>query len=117
MRSEYKQPETPDELPPPDAMIVALATCNTLGKWAAGISDTLPLGSGRRGRGQGPTRRRDAVQQLRPAQPSGRARGNQETQPVGSSRSSRRRGLPPARARKRLRVHAPLSVEPSIESD
>lgn len=25
-------------------MIVAPATCNTLAKWAAGISDTLPLG-------------------------------------------------------------------------
>ena len=44
VRSEYKEPGTPDELPPADAMIVAPATCNTLAKWAAGISDTLPLG-------------------------------------------------------------------------
>ncbi|WP_414635799.1 flavoprotein [Actinophytocola sp.] len=34
----------PDVLPPADAMIVAPATCNTMAKWAAGISDTLPLG-------------------------------------------------------------------------
>jgi hypothetical protein len=44
VRSEYKQPGTPDVLPPADAMIVAPATCNTMAKWAAGISDTLPLG-------------------------------------------------------------------------
>lgn len=44
VRSEYKQPDAVDELPPADAMIVAPATCNTLAKWAAGISDTLPLG-------------------------------------------------------------------------
>jgi len=44
VRSQYKEPEAPDLLPPADAMIVAPATCNTLAKWAAGISDTLPLG-------------------------------------------------------------------------
>ncbi len=44
VRSQYKEPGTPDELPPADAMIVAPATCNTIAKWAAGISDTLPLG-------------------------------------------------------------------------
>lgn len=44
VRSEYKDPSAPDVLPPPDAMIVAPATCNTLAKWAAGIADTLPLG-------------------------------------------------------------------------
>lgn len=44
VRSEYKQPDAQDELPPADAMIVAPATCNTIAKWAAGISDTLPLG-------------------------------------------------------------------------
>jgi Flavoprotein len=44
VRSEYKQPGTPDVLPPPDAMAVAPATFNTINKWAAGISDTLALG-------------------------------------------------------------------------
>jgi Flavoprotein len=44
VRFEYKQPGTPDVLPPADALIVAPATCNTMAKWAAGISDTLPLG-------------------------------------------------------------------------
>lgn len=44
VRSDYKEPGTPDVLPPADAMIVAPATCNTMAKWAAGISDTLPLG-------------------------------------------------------------------------
>lgn len=29
---------------PADAMVVAPITCNSLAKWAAGISDTLPLG-------------------------------------------------------------------------
>jgi phosphopantothenoylcysteine synthetase/decarboxylase len=44
VRSEYKQPEEPDVLPPPDAIVVAPATFNTINKWAAGISDTLALG-------------------------------------------------------------------------
>lgn len=44
VRTFYKQPDATDELPPADAMIVAPATCNTIAKWAAGISDTLPLG-------------------------------------------------------------------------
>jgi len=44
VRSEYKHPDEPDVLPPPDAVIVAPATCNTINKWAAGISDTLALG-------------------------------------------------------------------------
>ncbi len=44
VRSEYKQPDEPDVLPPPDAIIVAPATSNTINKWAAGISDTLALG-------------------------------------------------------------------------
>jgi phosphopantothenoylcysteine decarboxylase len=44
VRSEYKNPEEPDVLPPPDAIIVAPATVNTINKWAAGICDTLPLG-------------------------------------------------------------------------
>ena len=44
VRSHYKRPDEPDVLPPPDAIIVAPATFNTINKWAAGISDTLALG-------------------------------------------------------------------------
>ncbi|HEY9475906.1 MAG TPA: flavoprotein [Mycobacteriales bacterium] len=44
VRSRYKQPDEPDLLPPPDAIIVAPATSNTINKWAAGITDTLALG-------------------------------------------------------------------------
>ncbi|WP_035295127.1 flavoprotein [Actinocatenispora sera] len=44
VRSEYKSPGAPDLLPEPDAILVAPATCNTVNKWAAGISDTLLLG-------------------------------------------------------------------------
>ena len=44
VRSDYKRPEEPDVLPPPDAFVVAPATFNTINKLAAGISDTLALG-------------------------------------------------------------------------
>ncbi|GAB2710524.1 flavoprotein [Nocardia thraciensis] len=44
IRSEYKDPDAPDVLPPADGLIVAPITSNSLAKWAAGISDTLPLG-------------------------------------------------------------------------
>jgi len=44
VRSQYKQPDAADVLPPPDAIVVAPATFNTVNKWAAGISDTLALG-------------------------------------------------------------------------
>jgi len=44
VRSDYKQPDEPDVLPPPDAMVVAPCTFNTLNKWAYGSSDTLALG-------------------------------------------------------------------------
>lgn len=44
VRSDYKQPGTEDVLPPPDAIIVAPATLNTINKWAYGICDTLALG-------------------------------------------------------------------------
>jgi phosphopantothenoylcysteine synthetase/decarboxylase len=44
VRYDYKQPDEPDVLPLPDAVIVAPATFNTINKWAAGISDTLALG-------------------------------------------------------------------------
>ncbi|GLY97668.1 flavoprotein [Actinoplanes sp. NBRC 103695] len=44
VRSWYKKPGEPDQLPPATAMIVAPATVNTINKWAAGITDTLVLG-------------------------------------------------------------------------
>lgn len=44
VRSEYKEPGAPDDLPPPDAIIVAPATVNTINKWTNGICDTLALG-------------------------------------------------------------------------
>jgi phosphopantothenoylcysteine synthetase/decarboxylase len=44
VRGEYKKPGEPDVLPPPDAIIVAPASFNTINKWAAGISATLALG-------------------------------------------------------------------------
>ncbi len=44
IRSEYKQPGTPDVLPAADAMVVGGASFNTINKWALGISDTLALG-------------------------------------------------------------------------
>ncbi|MGD0604171.1 MAG: flavoprotein [Streptosporangiaceae bacterium] len=44
IRSDYKEPGTEDVLPPPDAIIVAPATVNTINKWAYGICDTLALG-------------------------------------------------------------------------
>jgi phosphopantothenoylcysteine decarboxylase len=44
VRSEYKDPEEPDVSPRADALIVFSATCNTINKWAMGISDTLAVG-------------------------------------------------------------------------
>ncbi|MFF5232479.1 flavoprotein [Dactylosporangium sp. NPDC000521] len=44
VRSQYKDPDEPDVLPPADAFVVAPATFNTVNKLAAGISDTLALG-------------------------------------------------------------------------
>ncbi len=44
VRSDYKEPGTPDVLPSPNAIIVAPATLNTINKWAYGICDTLALG-------------------------------------------------------------------------
>jgi phosphopantothenoylcysteine synthetase/decarboxylase len=44
VRSDYKQPSTPDVLPPATAITVGGASSNTINKWAAGISDTLALG-------------------------------------------------------------------------
>lgn len=53
VRSEYKHPEEPDVLPPPDAIAVAPATFNTINKWALGIADTLALGLLTEGIGKG----------------------------------------------------------------
>jgi phosphopantothenoylcysteine synthetase/decarboxylase len=44
VRFEYKQPDEPDVLPPPEAMVVAPATFNTTCKCSYGSSDTLALG-------------------------------------------------------------------------
>lgn len=44
VRSDYKQPDEPDVLPPAEAMVVAPATFNTINKLAYGSSDTLALG-------------------------------------------------------------------------
>lgn len=44
VRTSYKDPGTPDVLPPAAAFAAAPATFNTINKWAAGISDTLALG-------------------------------------------------------------------------
>lgn len=44
VRSDYKQPDQPDVLPSPGAVVVAPATFNTINKWAYGSSDTLALG-------------------------------------------------------------------------
>ncbi|MGI5530374.1 flavoprotein [Streptomyces syringium] len=44
VRWTYKLPSQADVLPPPNAILVAPLTSNTLNKWAAGISDTLALG-------------------------------------------------------------------------
>lgn len=53
VRSFYKFPGEPDVLPPPDAIVVAPATVNTINKWALGIADTLPLGLLVEGLGRG----------------------------------------------------------------
>lgn len=43
IRSGHRRPDEP-KLPPPDAMLVAPMTYNTVNKWAAGIADTFALG-------------------------------------------------------------------------
>ncbi|WP_344672192.1 flavoprotein [Catenulispora yoronensis] len=44
VRVEPRRPGEADVLPPPDALLVAPVTFNTVNKWALGISDTLALG-------------------------------------------------------------------------
>ncbi|MGW3506651.1 flavoprotein [Streptomyces sp. NPDC000994] len=43
IRSAWRTPADPRPFPPPDAVVVAPATFNTLNKWAAGTADTLAL--------------------------------------------------------------------------
>ncbi|MEU6095251.1 flavoprotein [Streptomyces sp. NPDC047079] len=45
IRSAWRAPSDPRPFPDPDAVVVAPATFNTVNKWAAGISDTLALGT------------------------------------------------------------------------
>ncbi|GGY05875.1 flavoprotein [Streptomyces djakartensis] len=45
IRSAWRAPGEPRPFPAPDAVVVAPATFNTLNKWAAGIADTLALGT------------------------------------------------------------------------
>jgi phosphopantothenoylcysteine synthetase/decarboxylase len=44
VRSAFRMPSEPDELPPADAVVVAPATFNTVNKWAAGIADNFATG-------------------------------------------------------------------------
>lgn len=44
VRVSYKDPDAEDVLPPPDVLVLAPASFNTVNKLAAGISDTLALG-------------------------------------------------------------------------
>ena len=53
VRSQYKHPDEPDVLPPPDAFVIAPASFNTVNKLAQGISDTLALGLLNEGLGKG----------------------------------------------------------------
>ncbi|MFH8798501.1 flavoprotein [Streptomyces sp. NPDC017936] len=45
VRSAWRRPDDPRPFPDPDAVVVAPATFNTVNKWAAGITDTLALGT------------------------------------------------------------------------
>jgi len=44
VRTGFRMPDEPDELPKADAVVVAPATFNTVNKWAAGITDTFAAG-------------------------------------------------------------------------
>jgi hypothetical protein len=43
IRSAWRRPGDPRPFPPPDAVVVAPATFNTINKWAAGLADTLAV--------------------------------------------------------------------------
>jgi phosphopantothenoylcysteine synthetase/decarboxylase len=44
VRSEFRMPGEPNELPAADAVVVAPATFNTINKWSAGIADNFAVG-------------------------------------------------------------------------
>jgi len=52
VRTQFKDPDQPDVLPPADVLLLAPATFNTINKLAAGISDTLALALVNEGIGQ-----------------------------------------------------------------
>ncbi|MET7455234.1 flavoprotein [Streptomyces sp. NPDC005574] len=43
VRSAWRTPGDPRPFPPPDAVVAAPATFNTVNKWAAGLADTLAV--------------------------------------------------------------------------
>ncbi|MBC2902392.1 flavoprotein [Streptomyces cupreus] len=43
IRSAWRTPGDPRPFPPPDAVVVAPATFNTVNKWAQGLADTLAV--------------------------------------------------------------------------
>ncbi|WP_328875724.1 flavoprotein [Streptomyces sp. NBC_00287] len=43
IRSAWRTPADPRPFPPPDAVVVAPATFNTVNKWAQGLADTLAV--------------------------------------------------------------------------
>lgn len=45
IRSAWRSPGDPRPFPAPDAVVVAPATFNTVNKWAAGMADTLAVGT------------------------------------------------------------------------
>ncbi|WP_234537939.1 flavoprotein [Streptomyces shenzhenensis] len=45
IRSAWRRPSDPRPFPAPDAVVVAPATFNTVNKWAAGLADTLAVGT------------------------------------------------------------------------
>jgi len=44
VRSEYRTPDQPKQVPEPDAVVVCPATFNTVNKWAAGLADNYAMG-------------------------------------------------------------------------
>lgn len=44
VRTDFRMPSEPNELPTADAVVVAPATFNTINKWATGIADTFAVG-------------------------------------------------------------------------
>ncbi|MER7763848.1 flavoprotein [Streptomyces sp. NPDC097619] len=53
VRSRYKRPGEPDAWPPPDAVLVASATMNTVNAWALGLTDRWVVGVVAEGIGKG----------------------------------------------------------------